>query len=184
MLSVKWDSDIVREVTKRYLKNIAANDKMNAYMNARYRNTGWENFALDGFIAEALVQNHYGVPIHYPDTVADCGWDMVLCGIKVDIKNASSPLMYFSGPTAKWTIKDEDGKPLKADRYLFTQMDKGTKSLAIIGWASKEDILNKCRFYHKGEPLGVNDKKGNPIVSNCDGYRVNLSDIRLLNYRL
>lgn len=92
----------------------------------------------------------------------------MLNGAKVDIKNQTNNVNWFGVKTCTWTVNCYHG--LRADVYLFVSTDPINEKIALIGWLTPEEIMEKGKFVKKGELVC-----GRP--SNGDCYRVNISDL-------
>lgn len=137
-----------------------------------YKNTFSNWASVYGCVAESLVERAYNVPIHLDNTKPDDGYDFIWEGGKFDVKNHCNSYEWFWADTNCWTVSAY--KELKADYYLFTLLDPKKKKLAIVGSMDREDIIKKCKFYHKGEQLDGNFKN---LKAQSDCYIVKATDL-------
>lgn len=128
---------------------------------------------LWGNVAEALVQKYYNQPINDTPKGSDDGWDMEIDGTKIDVKTQVNSLCWFGAPTSYFVV--ECYKPLKADYYLFCQIDPATKAVALAGYLTKDEVELLGRFYKQGDHITPN------ILADCDFYDVRLADIHPIN---
>lgn len=84
------------------------------------------------------------------------------------MKNSCSDYSLFASHRNQWTVNCYHG--LRADVYLFTKMDPINKKLALIGWLTPEEIVEKGQFVKCGELV-----YGRP--SNGDCYVVKIADL-------
>lgn len=119
-----------------------------------------------GHVAESLVQKHFGQPVHTVQQGSDPGYDMVINGQMIDIKNQKNAAQYFDFSSCSWVI--DCYKPLRAGWYLFTSLDKTTHKCAIIGFLSARELLQRGRHVYAGEQLYL----GKGVTANCPCYVV------------
>lgn len=157
MRFIEWDDEIVNNTYNEFKPLQKTEDDR----------TTWGN------VAESLVQKHYNQPIHHVLNKPDNGWDMEIEGIKIDIKCQKAKLCYFNSPNS-WFIVNAY-KPLKADYYLFCQIDPDTKNIALIGYLTKQDIVVQCRKYKKGDTICTK------LNADCDCYIVDRAYLHEIN---
>lgn len=123
-----------------------------------------------GHVAEALVRHYFGLPMQ--ENKEDIGYDLMIDGIKVDVKNVQDNPMHPKYYT--WVV--DDYKELTADFYLFTYCDPKTKQIALVGYLPLDEV-KRCRHVKSGQPL----YKGNPYKAHCPAYTVDKYKMWLLN---
>ena len=127
--------------------------------------------AVYGYIAEALVEKHYGKSINNKWTgVPDKGWDYIDDnGNKIDVKNTRSLVQFMGHESHHWIINCYHG--LNADAYLCTELDTGNKVISLIGWITPDRVQLVGTFYKKDQIF--------PWGKRCNGdcYVVKKADI-------
>lgn len=117
-----------------------------------------------GHVTEQLVREDFGLPMQ--ECVADEGYDLIIDGFKVDVKNTVVPCAYMDGKDNDWVVNCY--KQLVADFYLFTCCDHNKHRASYIGFLSKYEVSRYARYVRKGEQLYENGK----AVSNTNCYVV------------
>lgn len=152
-ISNVWDDELVERVGRNFAK----------------LEKPWTKGATLGNVAEALVQKYYNQPINdAPTGEDDGGVDLMVNGFTVDVKARGCHYEYFEHKTARWSVACYHG--LRAQLYLFTEIDPMNKKIALIGWLTADEVEQCGVFIKKGELVF-----GRP--SNGDCYGICIEDI-------
>lgn len=149
---LNWDNQVVSETINEFIQ--------------LQPDTSYISSPTWGHVAESLVQKHFLQPVHKVLTTSDPGYDMVIKGHTIDIKNQKNNVQYFDFSSCSWVI--DCYKPLQAEWYLFTSLDKTTHNCAIIGFLNAREVIERGRHVRAGEQLYL----GKAVTSNCPCYVV------------
>jgi hypothetical protein len=103
---------------------------------------------LFGIIGQNVVLNAVGLKLMEPSETHDGGVDLILFGMKFDIKTMGrtvDPKIDFVNNFMESQIKfDVDG-------YIFTSINKTTMRICICGWLPKQLMIERASRYRKDE---------------------------------
>lgn len=126
-----------------------AQDMVNKY-NFGMRGYGDGNHSeqLTGIIGQTVFADLLGLPRPDGANGFDNGVDFIINGKKVDIKTMSRSVSVkdhyahnFIGYQRKYAV----------DYYVFASYNTKSGVLSICGFASKEEFLQRSKFYNKGD---------------------------------
>lgn len=103
---------------------------------------------LIGIIGENSIRHLFNQPLMYKKDEHDNGVDLVIHGKKFDVKTMGRRV----NPQLNY-INNFDRAQLhfKPDAYIFTSLNKTNFKLAICGWITYDDLIQKMINYNAGD---------------------------------
>lgn len=136
----------------------------NHKLGSRGRFDGNRTNQVVGVVGENMVRELFGFePMH--EDGFDGGWDIAFGDKKIDVKTVgrNSDVIgdYYSNVVASQM-------KFAATHFIFTSLNKKTRTLTVVGWISKKDLLKKAEYKRKGDVF----KRSNGTSFNlgADGY--------------
>jgi len=112
------------------------------------REPGTLEMQLSGVIGQNAVLWMLGMPLMKHQQGYDGGYDLVLDGVRVDVKTQ----------TRKVTVKEvmvanfvDDQRRLNAQAYIFTSYNWVKQIVTVCGWAPKNWLFERAEFHKKGD---------------------------------
>lgn len=99
-----------------------------------------------GFLGELIVSRIYEVPLC--DTF---NYDLIVGGTRVDVKTkscSSPPKSHYKCSVMSYQLKND------VDGYIFARANLSAKIVWVLGYYSKQDLLQFGKFAKKGDPDG------------------------------
>ena len=135
MKLIKINQSIVLEAERR-------SEQMGILDSSRTKGKG----NLAGFVGEILTAECSGGII-----IDNFDYDLKIGSLKVDVKTkscSSAPKPHYLCSVMEYQLKNE------ADGYYFCRVNLSTKEAWLLGYCSKQKLLEKGFFAKKGSPDG------------------------------
>jgi hypothetical protein len=142
----------------------------------RFTANGTKEQQLTGIIGQSVVMAFFNMG--HVDGASGCdeGVDLVYNNKTIDIKTMGRTTSVKPGYTNNF-LKLQDY--FKTDVYIFCSYNKKKKVLTICGWISKDDFIQKRRFYPKGSIRTRFDKT--TFTTFADLYEIDNKDLNNVN---
>ena len=131
---------------------------------------------LTGIIGQTVLSDLLGVPRPTGADGFDNGVDFIINGQKVDIKTMSRTV-----PVKPHYVHNFIGyqKNYNVGFYIFASYNTRTEVLSFCGFVSKEEFLERARFYKKGDLRYRDD--GTSFPTKAPLYEIQQSDLNPTN---
>lgn len=138
-----------------------------------------------GILGECVLGKKEGISVqetldNRPIKESDPGWDIVIGGLKYDIKTLTSPKGRRPTPRFRYNIKEKDITANKPnDGYLWVAMIKYAVNPSMpwywlgVGWMLKVEFLEKADFHKTGDKSVT----GNDFVYSSPTYDIPISEL-------
>jgi len=140
-------------------------------LGKRYTANGSKQEQYVGMLGETAVKNHFKIKTD-PSEGFDGGYDFEYYGRKIDVKTMGrtvDPRPEFVNNFIAYQ------KNLQADTYIFTSLNKRTSELFILGWVTKDELLERGEKFKKGTERTRTD--GTTFKLKAPTYEIKNSDL-------
>ena len=116
---------------------------------------GRPDHQLRGVICQNAILFGLGLPLMESSTDHDGGVDLILDGVKIDIKSTR-----ILGPIKRHHLHQVPEAQLKfdVDVYIFCALDDEQMKLSITGWLTKKQFLHKAIVNKAGDAIMFSGK--------------------------
>jgi hypothetical protein len=142
----------------------------------RFTANGTKEQQLTGIIGQSVVMDFFDKGFVDGLSGFDEGVDLVFNNKTIDVKTMGRTTSVKPGYTNNF-LKLQDY--FKTDIYIFCSYNKKKQVLTICGWISKEDFIQKRRFYPKGSIRTRFD--GTTFTTFADLYEIDNTDLNNVN---
>ena len=140
-------------------------------LGKRFTANGSKQEQYVGMLGEVVVKNHFKIKQN-PSEGFDGGYDFEYYGRKIDVKTMGrtvDPRPDFVNNFIAYQ------KNLQADTYIFTSLNKRTSELFILGWVTKDELLERGEKFKKGTERTRSD--GSTFKLKAPTYEIKNSDL-------
>lgn len=142
----------------------------------RFTANGTKEQQLTGIIGQSIVMDFFDKGFVDGLSGFDEGVDLVFNNKTIDVKTMGRTTSVKPGYTNNF-LKLQDY--FKTDIYIFCSYNKKKQVLTICGWISKEDFIQKRRFYPKGSIRTRFD--GTTFTTFADLYEIDNTNLNNVN---
>jgi hypothetical protein len=142
----------------------------------RFTANGTKEQQLTGIIGQSVVMDFFEKGFVDGSSGFDEGVDLVFNNKTIDVKTMGRTTSVKPGYTNNF-LQLQDY--FKTDVYIFCSYNKKKKVLTVCGWITKEDFIQKRRFYPKGSIRTRFDKS--TFTTFADLYEIDNTDLNNVN---
>jgi len=110
---------------------------------------------LAGVVGENMIRHHFGIDLMEYMKSGDGGWDIEICGCKVDVKVAFKRTT-LNDYRMNCIVNAREIQKYNPDSYIWTRLFKD--KLTILGGSTKKHFLTVAKFYDKYSTIFIGEK--------------------------